>query len=77
MSAVAIAAIAGLPATLVALATLVTAMRANRKVQALHVVVNSRLTQLLALTAKASRAEGVASVREGSTGPPRESAAPD
>ena len=56
-----------IPPTIMALAALIASWRNGRKVESstkkieeLHVLVNSRLTQLLELTAKSSRAEGVA-----------------
>jgi hypothetical protein len=52
--------IAAIPPTILALAALRASKDNGKKVQELHVLVNSRLTQLLELTAKSSRAEGAA-----------------
>lgn len=59
--------IAALAAALTSMAALIAALRANRKIEVLHVAVNSRLTELLEKTEAASlsqgRAEGQASER--------------
>lgn len=49
-----------IPPTLVALATLVRVLRAEKKVDELHNLTNSRMSELLEKTASASRAEGEA-----------------
>lgn len=49
-----------LPPTIAAVAALIVGLRGNRKVDDLHVAVNSRLTELLEQTSKASKAEGKA-----------------
>ena len=50
--------IAAVPATLVGIAALVTALRANRKVDAVHVSINSRMSELLASVGTEQRAVG-------------------
>jgi hypothetical protein len=55
-----IALIAGVPPTLVAAAALVASVLNHKKIQELHVIVNSRLTELLNETRIASHAEGKA-----------------
>jgi hypothetical protein len=59
VTAVSTAMFSAIPPTIAALAVLVTALRTKKAVQELHLAVNSRLTQLLDQTSKASRAEGV------------------
>ena len=54
------AAIGTIPPTILALAALRASRDNGRKVEQLHVAVNSRLTQLLEQTQKASHAEGMA-----------------
>lgn len=56
--AVAIALIAAFPPTLVALAALIVGVRNSRKVDSVHLLINSRMTELLASTGAAARAEG-------------------
>ncbi len=58
-----IALIVALGPTLVGLAGVIAALRAGSKVDAVHVSLNSRLTQLLQTTAMASHAEGVMAER--------------
>jgi hypothetical protein len=57
--------------TIIALGAIVGAFlawRTKKAVQEVHVSLNSRLTQLLDMTAAASRAEGRASVQQGNGG---------
>lgn len=49
-----------IPTTIASIAALIVSMRGNRKIDDLHVIVNSRLSELLATTATASHAEGQA-----------------
>lgn len=56
--------IANLPATLVGLATLVTAYRASTKLDVVHKQINSRMDQLLNITASSSKAEGIKEEKE-------------
>lgn len=70
-----IAIIAGVPLTLTSIASLVTSIRIKKvtkdtkeAVAELHIAVNSRLTQLLELTTKASKAEGVVEEMNNSLG---------
>lgn len=58
-----VALIAAAPPTLAALATMVGNIRNGRKLKELHVIVNSRLTELLAASKAASHAEGKAEGR--------------
>lgn len=53
-----IAAIAATPPTIMALAAFIKAKGASRKIEELHVLVNSRLSELLAATAAANKSEG-------------------
>lgn len=53
-----LALIATIPPTLMALGALMAAIKANHKVEDLHVAVNSRLTELLDTTRKAAEAKG-------------------
>lgn len=53
-----VALIITLPPTITAIASLVLIILNKRKLQELHVAINSRLTELLEITAKASLAEG-------------------
>lgn len=57
--AVQIAFIAILPATLASLGALIASMRNKAAIQEVHQVVNSRMDQMLELTRKSSKAEGV------------------
>lgn len=50
--------IASIPPTLAAIAALVLGIRNGRKVSDLHVLVNSRLTELLDSSSSAARAQG-------------------
>jgi hypothetical protein len=63
------------PATIAAIAALVASLHNRSQITALHLAVNSRLTELLAISKAAARAEGVESERtrrEGSSpAPPR------
>jgi hypothetical protein len=65
--AVIVGVIAAIPATLLGLAALVTALRGNRQTKALELSINGRLTQLLAAVSAeqhaAGRAEGVEAER--------------
>jgi hypothetical protein len=54
-----IAIIAVFPTTLSSIAALITAMKTKKSVGDLHLLVNGRLTELLELTARSARAEGV------------------
>jgi hypothetical protein len=54
-----IAIIAVFPTTLSSIAALITAVKTKKSVGDLHLLVNGRLTELLDLTAKSARAEGV------------------
>lgn len=56
--AITIAIIAALPPTLAAVLAWAGSRRNSRQIQEIHVSVNSRLTELLALTAKSSHAAG-------------------
>ncbi len=56
--AVKVAIIVAIPPTLAAPVGMFASLRNGKKVAELHVLVNSRLTQLLNLTASSSRAEG-------------------
>lgn len=58
--AVAIAALAVIPTTIASVAALIVSLKNHKKIDELHVVVNSRLSELLATTAHASKAEGQA-----------------
>lgn len=64
-----VALIAVFPPSVLAGAALITSLRNGKKVDAVHVDVNSRLTELLETTRVASRAEGVL---EGRGGPPKQ-----
>ena len=55
-----IALIVAVAPTLLALASVVSSFRNSKKLEALHVDVNSRLSQLLAKTETSARAEGKA-----------------
>lgn len=50
--------IVSIPPTIVALTTLFVALSSRRRVDALHIAVDGRLTQLLEQTSKASKAAG-------------------
>jgi hypothetical protein len=50
-----------IPTTIAAIGSLVVAISNKKAIGELHIAVNSRLTELLEQTAKASRAEGVMS----------------
>lgn len=60
-SAILIALIVAIPPTLAGVAAVIVALRAKAKTEEIHLLVNSKMTELLELTAKASRAEGVKS----------------
>ncbi len=55
-----VALISALPPTIVAAGAIVIGIMNKRGIEDLHVAVNSRLTELLELTAKSARAEGKA-----------------
>lgn len=57
-SDITMALIAAVPPTIAGIAALIVSLRNTRDIQKLHVIVNSRLTELLSETAKASRAQG-------------------
>ena len=63
------AVIAAIPPTLVAIVGVVVTIRgqvkSQEKIQQVHIEINSRMTQLLDLTSKASHAEGVRDARDG------------
>jgi hypothetical protein len=59
-----VAVIAALPPTLVAYAALHKAREVKDDIEAVHMEVNSRLSQLLTLTGKSSHAEGVKQERD-------------
>ncbi len=63
MEAIAIAVIAAIPPTLVALLALRTGRKAERKIEEIHIDINSRMTELLAMTGQVERAGGVADER--------------
>ena len=63
MRMVIVAMIASIPPTLTAIAALVVAFKGNAKIAGLHLQINSRMDQLLAVAIKAARAEGVESER--------------
>jgi len=48
-----------IPLTIMSLSALITTVRNGRKIADLHVLVNSRMTELLELTRRASKAEGI------------------
>jgi hypothetical protein len=54
-----VAMISALPPSLVALFGLIVGLRNQRKIQEVHVLFNSRMTELLKLTASAAHAKGV------------------
>ena len=56
--AVIVGVIAAIPATLLGIAALITAMRGNKKTDALAVSVDGRLSQLLASNAAENQAKG-------------------
>lgn len=56
--AVLVGLIAAIPSTLAALAALVVSLKGNRKVDAVALSVNGRLTQLLGAVGQTQRAEG-------------------
>jgi len=60
---VVIAMITAIPPTLAGVAALIVAMRGSQKLTALHLQINSRMDQLLAVSKTAAHAEGVASER--------------
>ncbi len=61
-----IALIVAVPPTLVAVAALVSSLKNSSKLQALHIDLNSRLTQLMEASAKSERAMGhAAGLEEG------------
>jgi hypothetical protein len=60
-----VAIVAAVPLVLTSTANLITALRTKKAVQELHLAVNSRLTELLDQTAKASHADGVVEGKEG------------
>ena len=63
------AVIAAIPPTLVAIVVVDVTIRgqvkSQEKIQQVHIEINSRMTQLLDLTSKASHAEGVRDARDG------------
>ncbi len=58
--AVAVALVVAVPPTLLAVATLVASIKNGQKADAIHVLMNSRLDELLAATRISSHAQGVA-----------------
>jgi hypothetical protein len=60
-----VAVIAAVPLIITSTASLITAVKTRKAVQELHLAVNSRLTELLEQTAKASHADGVVEGKEG------------
>lgn len=63
-SAILIALIVAIPPTLAGIAAVIVSLRAKAKTEEIHLLVNSKITELLELTAKASRAEGVKSEKD-------------
>lgn len=63
--AIIVAIVAATPGALVALGALIQGRANGRKADELHISLNSRLTELLKVTAAASHAEGLAMGREG------------
>lgn len=59
-----IAFFACIPATIAALGALFVSINNQMKLRKIHIDVNGRLTQLLSLTATASRAEGILQEKE-------------
>ena len=55
-----VAMLVAIPPTLVAMAALIASLRNGKKTDAIHVLMNSRLDELLAATRRSSHAEGVA-----------------
>lgn len=54
-----LAVIVSIPPTIASVVAVIVAIVNSRKIEDLHILINSRLTQLLEQTAKASKAEGI------------------